>query len=102
MGIQRHVYLKFTEEFENDEDVAEVVHQTPAMLSGVPQIKRLHIGHPADEGSKTAWDLVLIVEFDSVDDIEPYRVHPEHVEYYQGFLKPRLEVIKAWNFAFGE
>lgn len=102
MGIQRHVYLKFTEEFETDEAVAEVVETTPAMLSGVPQIRRLQIGEPADEGSKDAWDLVLIVEFDSKDDIEPYRVHPDHVEYYRGYLKPRLEVIKAWNFFFGE
>ena len=98
--IARHVYLKFKDEFGTDDAIAEVVDETPRMLAGVPQVRGLHIGRPCDERSHEAWDLVLLVEFASADDIEPYRVHPDHVAYYRDYLKPRLEVIKAWNFAF--
>ena len=33
------------------------------------------------------WDLVLISDFDSVEDLERYRVHPDHVAVGT-FMKP--------------
>lgn len=98
--IERHVYLKFKDEFVNDQAIDDVVSTTPAMLSTVPQVRGLRIGRPCDAKSRDAWDLVLVVAFDSADDVEAYRVHPDHKRYYLEYLKPRLEVIKAWNFAF--
>ena len=40
----------------------------------------------------------MIAHFESLDAVEPYRIHPDHRSYVDDFLKPRLAVIKAWNF----
>ena len=40
----------------------------------------------------------MIERYISMADIEPYRVHPDHRAYVDEFLKPRMEIIKAWNF----
>lgn len=100
MTVQRHVYLKFKDEFSNAAGIEEVAQRTPQMLSTIPEVVALHVGRPSDERSAIAWDLVLIVEFASADDVDPYREHPAHLTYYHDYLKPRLEVIKAWNFTF--
>ncbi len=99
MTVQRHVYLKFKDEFSSPAAIAEVVERT-AVLAEVPQVRALHVGQPCDAASAKAWDLVLMLEFDGADDVDPYREHPVHMAYYHDYLKPRLEVIKAWNFAF--
>ena len=35
---------------------------------------------------------------DSVQAVDAYLDHPEHEGYYEGFLEPQVQVIKAWNF----
>ena len=40
----------------------------------------------------------LVLHFGSADDLEPFRVHPDHREYVDIFLKPRLEGIRGYNF----
>jgi len=59
------------------------------------------VGIPADEASERSWDVSIVVRFRSVDDVEPYREHPEHRAYVDEFLRPRMVVIKAWNFDVG-
>ena len=36
----------------------------------------------------------------SLEDVDPYREHPVHRSYVDDFLKPRLAVLKAWNFEY--
>lgn len=100
MTVERHVFLKFSEEFATPEAIDEVVDRTPPMLSPVPQVQRLRIGRPADPRTSETWHLVLIIELSSADEIDDYREHPAHRSYYLDFLKPRLDIIKAWNFEF--
>ena len=100
MTVERHVYLKFADEFSSDDAIAEVIERTPVMLAPVPQVLRLRVGRPVDERSAAAWDLVLVIELTSADEVDEYREHPAHRSYYLDYLKPRLGVIKAWNFGF--
>jgi len=96
--IQRHVYLRLNHEHSGPE-ATQVVAEESLKLAAVPGVKRIRIARPVDEGSRTAWELCLILEFDTMADVEAYVHHPDHRAYVDGFLKPRLQVIKAWNFA---
>jgi hypothetical protein len=40
----------------------------------------------------------MTVRFDSLDDVAPYVAHPQHRTYVDEYLRPKLELIKAWNF----
>ena len=40
----------------------------------------------------------IVVSFASLSDVEPYRVHPLHLEYVERYLGPRMTFKKVWNF----
>ena len=95
--IERHVYIKLNDDHQTDARRAEVVERTRE-LSDVPGVIDVTVGVPVDEGSRAAWDVAIRLRFESIDAVEPYRVHPDHRSYVDDFLKPRMAVIKAWNF----
>jgi hypothetical protein len=96
--IQRHVYVKLIDDLANDEGRAEVARHSEGVLSGLSMVRAARVGLPADEASTAAWDLVLIVTLDSMDDVATYAVDADHLEYVRGYLNPRALVKKAWNF----
>lgn len=98
--IQRHVYLRLAHTHSGANSVSEVA-QRSRKLAEIPEVKRVQIGMPVDDVSCTAWELCLILDFDSMADIEAYIEHPLHRAYVDEYLKPRLQVIKAWNFEVG-
>jgi len=100
--ITRNVFMKFREEYQEEQQLRTIADETNRVLDLVDSIKVFSIGLPADPTSKKAWDLSLAVMFDSLEDLELYRKDSVHREYVDQFLKPRLEVIKAWNFQHGE
>jgi hypothetical protein len=96
--IQRIVLLKLVEEFATDTDRAAVADYSRKVLTALPGVLRAEIGSPADAKSAESWDISLVLNFASTDDLEPFRVHPEHRAYVDEYLKPKLALIKAWNF----
>ena len=95
--VERYVFVKLKAEYANDAGRAEVRARSLALRS-VPGVRGVTIGTPADPAALSAWDLSLVVRFDSWGDVERYLEDPGHAAYYEGFLLPRLQVIKAWNF----
>jgi Stress responsive A/B Barrel Domain len=95
--VERYVFVKLKPEHATDAGRAEVRARSLALRT-VPGVRSVVIGAPADPAALSAWDLSLIVRFDSLDDVERYLDDPGHADYYEGFLLERLQVIKAWNF----
>ncbi len=75
-----------------------MIDEARRALACIPSIASFEVGAPADAHAEAAWDICLRVRFASIDDVEPYRLHPAHRAFVDEFLKPRVEVIKAWNF----
>lgn len=96
--IERVVLIKLKQEFAAPDGRREVASYTREALSGVPGARQVSVGLPADERSEEDWDLCINVRFDSLADVEPYRDHPRHRAYVDEYLRPKLEVLKAWNF----
>jgi len=95
--IERHVYIKLNADHATDRGRTEVVERTRT-LATIPGVRNCEVGVAADANALTAWDVTIRLTFDSIDAVEPYRDHPVHRSYLEEFLKPRLSVLKAWNF----
>ncbi len=50
-----------------------------ALCPVIPEIKRMEIGTDVT-GSETSMDLMLLTEFESLEALKTYAVHPEHVK----------------------
>jgi hypothetical protein len=95
--IVRHVFVKLKPEFGGEAAVAEIVGRS-RQLAAIDGVRGLWVGKPADAGANSAWDLGLTLQFDALEDVARYLDDPGHEAYYEGFLEPRIRVIKAWNF----
>lgn len=72
---------------------ADSIAQAPAikarlesLTTKIEQIKFFEVGLNVSKAD-SAYDLVLVSEFDSLEDLEIYKFHPEHVEVV-AFIKP--------------
>lgn len=87
----RHVCMfEFLEEADGrtrEENVA----MTKAMLEALPEkiswIRASTVAVNAKDAPGGNWDLILISDFDSLEDLARYQVHPDHVAVGT-FMKP--------------
>jgi hypothetical protein len=96
--IERVHLLKLTAEHATPRGRREIVDRALAVLPGVPGVLGVRAGSPSDPESAKSWDIMIVVRFQSMRDIDPYRGHPEHRRFVDEFLAPRTEVKKGWNF----
>jgi len=96
--IERIVLLQLAEELRTDRDRREVASHSRDVLAGLPGVEEVDVAVAADDPTRERWDLVLRVRFASADDIEVYRVDPDHRRYVDEYLRPRLSCIEAYNF----
>ena len=96
--IRRFVFFRFAEAYRGAEHMAEALRRTHRVLREVPGVSSYEIGTPADPQAMAAWDMSITVTFADLPSVKAYIVHPLHRSYVDDFIKPRLEVLKAWNF----
>ena len=61
------------------ENIARAKEAIESLRESVPQVRYLEVG--VDVGAdKDPCDLAIYSEFDSVEDLQAYQVHPEHVK----------------------
>lgn len=94
--IDRFVFVRLESAYAGERE--GIAAHTRAVLGALPGVVQVTVGTPADEQAAAAWDLCIVVRFASVDDVEQYRLHPEHRRFVDVYLRPRVAVIKAWNF----
>lgn len=92
----RHIVMwKFKEEAEGLSKKENLL-KVKAMLEALPEkidfIRKIEVNfNENDNGNGKNFDAVLISEFDSLDDVKRYRVHPEHVKISQYVSLVRLD-----------
>jgi hypothetical protein len=96
--IDRIVLIKLKDEYATNAGREEVRQRTLTDLNGLPQIRGLKVGLPADPSSLESWDISILLQFESMDEVQAYLPHPDHRRYVDEFLRPRMDCIKAWNF----
>lgn len=90
--IQHVVMWKFAEAAEGKtkaENMAWVKEHLLALIPIIPEIKKLEIGADIG-GTDMSYDMVLIMEFESMEALHTYKVHPEHQKVSQYVKKIRI------------
>ena len=87
----RHICMFKFKDFADGRSKKENIEITKSMLEKLPQtieyIKSSSV-YVGDEYQKAEnYDLILISEFDSLDALEKYKVHPDHVAV-GNFMRP--------------
>ena len=85
----RHVVMwKFKEENKkaNMEHAREILY---ALKPVIKELRRMEIGFDFS-GTDMSYDMILLTEFDSVEDMKTSAVHPEHLKV-SGFIRSVIE-----------
>ena len=96
--IERIVLIKVDGSHGTQDSLQQIAEHSRKVLSVLPGVQSVHVGIAADQPTSDQWDLSLVLRFESMADLEPYRTHPDHRAYVDGYLKPRMTGIKAFNF----
>lgn len=78
--IKHIVMWKFKETAEdktNDENMDIVKNSLLALEPIIPEIKYIELGKNVSH-TDMSFDMALITEFESLEDLHTYKVHPEH------------------------
>jgi len=84
----------FSTENEKEQKLDQLYEMLARLKDKVPQIKEYEVGKNMSS-SASSFDLVLVAGFESEEDLEVYRRHPEHVKVldFIGKVKDMLAVV---------
>ena len=89
----RHVVMWKFREYAEGKSKAENMEWTKEHLYAlcliIPEIKRMEVGFDLT-GSDMSMDLMLLTEFESVESMKKYSVHPEHLKV-SGYVRKVIE-----------
>jgi stress responsive alpha/beta barrel protein len=77
----RHVVswkLATTDQAARAQHAAEIKHRLESLPAVIPHLRALQVG--INMLPENDFDVVLISDFDNVDDIQTYQEHPAHLE----------------------
>ena len=60
------------------ENAAEIKRRLEALIGVIDEIKSLRVGININDADEAAYDACLISEFESMEALARYQVHPEH------------------------
>ncbi len=83
--ITHIVMWKLKEEAEGngkDENFVIIRDRLEALLPVIPELKSIHVYRNVNPTEKNS-DVVLVTTFDSLEDLNVYAAHPEHVKVGQ-------------------
>lgn len=75
-----------------EENLDIVKDKLLALIPIIPELKKMEIGKDVAH-TDASYDLILITEFESLDDLHTYAVHPEHVKvvnYVKNVVESRV------------
>lgn len=82
--------LKDYPEAERPMIIAEMKSLLEGLKGKIDELKYIEVGVNYELNSKS-YDMVLISHFNSVEELDKYRVHPEHKKVLARFSELRLE-----------
>lgn len=90
----KHIVMWRLKDFANgvnkEENARKLKSHLESLKSKIKEIKHIEVGINI-KSSDAASDVVLYSEFDSMDDLEAYQRHPEHMKVVDFVNEIRLE-----------
>jgi len=97
--LQHYLFLKFREDT-SDGHVTAFCERMLGLRGAIAGIQRLEIGRDELHDARS-WDLVLIMEFASVDALRAYQRHPQHLAL-MAFNEPFVADVASVDFTRAE
>lgn len=94
--LQHYVFLKYRDRTP-EQHVAAFCDRMRALRAAVGEIQRLEIGRDELHDARS-WDLVLIMEFTSIEALRAYQRHPQHLAV-MSFNEPFVADVASVDFA---
>ncbi len=85
--IKHIVFFRFSDKQGNPERLPVLKSKIEALKDSIPEIEHIEAGINISNRPQ-AYDLALISDFRSEEDLEKYRVHPDHqalIEFLKSF-----------------
>jgi len=82
--------LKDYSEAEKPQVIAEMKSLLEGLKGKIDELKYIEVGVNYDSNSKS-YDLALLTHFNSVEDLDKYRIHHEHKKVLSRFSELRME-----------
>ena len=97
--LRHYVFLKFRDDT-SDAHVTTFCERMLALRGTIGGIEHLEIGRDELHDARS-WDLVLIMEFASVDALRAYQRHPQHLAL-MAFNTPFVADVATVDFSRAE
>ena len=98
-AITRVVHVTFRPEHRSQETIEAVAEEARRVFPHIPGVVSFQAGTPTDDPAPP--DLLLVVGFDSLEDVAAYREHDLHVGFVASQLRPRMASLQAINWRTG-
>lgn len=86
----RHIVMFKLKEFENAEakqaKLNEIKERLEALIDKIEVLKSIHVDFNCNPAE--SWDLILTTELATLEDVNTYANHPEHVAVAKGIIGP--------------
>jgi hypothetical protein len=81
MTLQHVVLFSYPDELSPD-DAAEMRSQVMSWADAIPGIRVLRFGRDLTDARTRGYQYLLYMEFDNEDDMQAYRAHPVHQQFF--------------------
>jgi transcriptional regulator NrdR family protein len=93
--LNHYVFIKYRKGT-SEEHMADFARRSLALRGAIPEIEHVEIGRDILHEARS-WDLVLIMRFASVEALQRYQPHPEHMKVKE-FNTPQVEAVASVDF----
>lgn len=94
----RHICMFKLQEENKKSNLEEAIKRT-TILKDIPQIRNFEVVVNSKEAPESNYELSLIFDFDSMDDLNEYQRHPNHIEF-GNFIKSVRESRACIDYEF--
>ena len=77
----RHSCMFKMKEENKEENIHRALELADELLKVIPQIRHYEVVVNSDKAPESNYELSLIFDYDSMEDLEAYQAHPNHIEF---------------------
>ena len=87
----KHIVMFHLKEENKEENIKEALNRLSTFPEEIPTLKGFEAVVNASEADSTNCDLALVCDFDDIDGLNAYQVHPSHVTFGNFIKAVRLD-----------
>lgn len=81
------------------ENALEAKSRAEKLIDLVPTLRKLDVCINTEKANPDNYEFALVCEFDDIEGLNEYQVHPSHVEFGK-FINPRRELRACIDYEF--